>query len=182
MAAAQDWYPSQVPDSVVLGARSSLYSSFAFIHHRSKRRPSVRVGDDSGIYLGTYFDLGPEGEVRIGDYCSIAGTVISTDGAVTIGDYVFIAHSTVLADRADAVPPASRARLGPSTEAEPGIAIADNVWIGTRVVILGGSEIGPDAIIGAGTVVDGTRIPAGAIVAGNPAGIVGSVDRASAAS
>ena len=37
-----------------------------------------------------------------------------------------------------------------------------------------GARIGADAIVGAATVVDG-EVPAGAIVAGNPARIVGSV-------
>jgi acetyltransferase-like isoleucine patch superfamily enzyme len=51
------------------------------------------------------------------------------------------------------------------------------VWIGTRVTILGGTEIGRDAVIGAGAVVDAMRVPPGTIVAGNPARIVGSVER-----
>src|SRR5437763_17086072 len=100
-----DWhYPAPVPDGVVLGDRVWLSSSFVFIHHRSERRPSIRVGSDSGIYHGTYFDLGPQAQVRIGDYCSIQGTVISTAGEVTIGDYTFIAAGTVRADRGEPVP------------------------------------------------------------------------------
>jgi acetyltransferase-like isoleucine patch superfamily enzyme len=171
-----EWhYPAPVPESVVLGERAWLYSSFAFVHHQSKRRPSVRVGADSGLYLGAYFDLGPEGEVCIGDYCSIAGTVISTEGRVTLGDYVFIAHSTVLADRVDAVPPSSRGRIGPSSNARADINIGDNVWIGARAIVLGGSDIGADAVVGAGAVIDGMQVPTGAIVGGNPAVIIGAV-------
>ena len=48
------------------------------------------------------------------------------------------------------------------------IVIEDNVWIGTRVIILGGVTIGEGAIIQAGSVVV-CDIPACAIAGGSPA-------------
>ena len=39
-----DWYPGELPANVVLGKRSWLYSSFAFLHHRSEREPAIRIG------------------------------------------------------------------------------------------------------------------------------------------
>jgi len=48
------------------------------------------------------------------------------------------------------------------------VTIADNVWIGTRVMILGGVEIGEGAIIQAGSVVV-SDIPPLAIAGGHPA-------------
>jgi acetyltransferase-like isoleucine patch superfamily enzyme len=171
-AIPHDWYPLRPGDEVVLGERSWLHSSIALLHNESRRRPSVILGSDSGVYDGSYFDLGPEAEVRIGSYCSIAGTVVSTDALVTIGDHTFIGHGTVLGNRPEAVPPPSRGRIGPAGEAAK-ITIGDNVWIGTRAVIVGETHIGPDAVIGAGAVLDGLRVPPGAIVAGNPARVVG---------
>lgn len=176
-AIAHDWYPSQVPEGVVVGERTSLYSSIAFVHHRSMRRPSLTLGHDSGIYRGTYFDLDVLAEVRVGNFSSMIGVNISTGGRVVIGDYVFIGYGTVLADHGEAVPPPSRERLGLRSHADLGISIGDNVWIGTRVTILGGSAVGHNAVIGAGAVLDAMRVPPGAIVAGNPARIVGSVER-----
>jgi acetyltransferase-like isoleucine patch superfamily enzyme len=173
-AGAHDWYPLPIPGNVRLGARSWLETSFAFLHHHSRREPSVVVGSDSGIHAPCHFDLGLDAEVRIGSFCSITGTFISTAERVTIGDYTFIGFGTVLADRADAVPPPSRDRLSPSEDQDRGITIGDNVWIGTRAIILGGTEVGADAVVGAGAVLAGTRVPEGAIVAGNPARIVGS--------
>lgn len=50
--------------------------------------------------------------------------------------------------------------------------IDDDVWIGTRVVILPGRHLGAHSIIGAGAVV--TRdVPPYAIVGGNPARVIG---------
>ena len=48
------------------------------------------------------------------------------------------------------------------------IVIEDNVWIGSRVIILGGVKIGEGAIIQAGTVVS-QNIEKYAIAGGNPA-------------
>ncbi|MBT0957778.1 maltose transacetylase [Alphaproteobacteria bacterium KMM 3653] len=54
--------------------------------------------------------------------------------------------------------------------------IGARAWIGTRAMILPQCQnIGADAVIGAGAVV--TRdVPAGAVVAGNPARIIGTTD------
>ena len=51
------------------------------------------------------------------------------------------------------------------------IEIGDNVWIGGGVTIIGGVKIGQNSIIGAGSVVT-KNIPAGVIVAGNPAKVI----------
>lgn len=48
------------------------------------------------------------------------------------------------------------------------IIIGDNVWLGTRVIVLGGVKIGEGAIIQAGSVVV-SDIPECAIVGGHPA-------------
>lgn len=52
------------------------------------------------------------------------------------------------------------------------VEICDNVWIGMRVIILPGVKIEEGAIIGAGSVVT-KSVPKCAIVAGNPAKIIG---------
>ena len=56
---------------------------------------------------------------------------------------------------------------------EADIVIGDDVWLGTRVIVLPGVTIGSGAIIGAGAVVT-ADIPAMAIAVGTPAKIVGT--------
>ena len=170
---AHDWFPRPLPANVDIGERSWCYSSFSCLHYRSRRRCGVRIGHDSGIYHGTFFDLGPDGEVVIGDYCTLVGAIISTNARVVIGNYSFLAHEVVLADDSTATPsdPLATNSCG---IAEPitAISIGENCWIGARAVLLSGARIGEGAIIGAAAVVD-FEVPPFAVVAGNPARIVG---------
>jgi acetyltransferase-like isoleucine patch superfamily enzyme len=56
------------------------------------------------------------------------------------------------------------------------IEIFDNVAIGSNVTILYNTKIGPNALIAAGSVVT-KDVPEGAIVGGNPAKVIGSLDK-----
>ncbi len=162
-----DWFPRPVPENVELGARSWLFSAYAFRHCHSRRAVAVRIGDDSGVYHGTHFELGPEGVVEIGRFCTIVGAIIRTNARVAIGDHTFLAHEVVLADTPFATPPDGASE----PPAGPGIEIGEDAWIGARATVLGGSRIGAGAIVGAGAVVDGV-VPAGALAAGNPARVL----------
>jgi acetyltransferase-like isoleucine patch superfamily enzyme len=152
------------------------------------------VGHDSGIYHGTFFDLGPDGEVEIGNYCTLVGAIISTNSLVIIGDYTFLAHEVVLADSFAATPfelhsrperqdkedsPAGNPYFSYGNSGFPSsakkIIIGENCWIGARAVLLSGASVGEGAIVGAAAVVD-FEIPPYAVVAGNPARIVGKVE------
>lgn len=156
-----DWFPRALPDTVRVGERSWLYSSYSMHHGHG----SVRIGADCGVYEGTQFELGPDGVVVIGDFTTVVGATIRTNGRVDIGDHVFIAHEVWIADGPFACPPTGTAEpRGPLT------TIGSGAWIGTRAVILGGARIGEDAVVGAGAVISGT-VPAGATAVGNPARI-----------
>jgi acetyltransferase-like isoleucine patch superfamily enzyme len=167
-----DWFPRPVPANVVVGERSWLYSAFAFLHYRSRRPCGLLIGHDSGVYNGSFFDLGPRGEVKIGNYCTLVGAVIACDSRVEIGDYTFIAHEVVLADGFAAGPRRAREETvdGPIVTS---IEIGANCWVGARAVLLAGARLGAGAVVGAAAVVD-FDIPPFAVVAGNPARVVGS--------
>ena len=170
---SHDWFPRLLPENVSLGPRSWCYSSFAFSHYCSRRPQGVRVGSDSGIYHGTFFDLGAEGEVEIGNFCALVGPIITTNNRIVIGDYSFIAHEVVMADGFCAFPPGAAAASGEAIASRPPIiSLGENVWVGARAVLLGGARIGEGAVVGAAAVVD-FEVPPFAIVAGNPAKIVG---------
>ena len=55
------------------------------------------------------------------------------------------------------------------------VVIGDRVWVGTRAVILKGVSIGDGAVVAAGAVVT-SDVPAGAVVGGVPARVIGRAD------
>jgi acetyltransferase-like isoleucine patch superfamily enzyme len=173
MKLEHDWFPVPVPPNVVIGRDSWLYSSFSFLHFKSRREIAVKIGDSCGIYNGCFFDLGPEGHVEVGDFTALVGVIFSTNGRVSIGDYCFMAHEVVIAGSDAVTPPRPQSEL-PRRQGSDDIVIGDSVWVGAGAILLGGATIGDGAVIGAGAVVN-FEVPAMAIVAGNPARVVGSV-------
>lgn len=167
-----DWYPAAVPPNVRLGRGSWLYSSFAFLHYRSRRPVGLRVGESSGIYIDTLFDLGPDAELEIGDHCTLAGPIFCTAGRVVIGDRVLMSSRVLVADHAFARPPSDDRAPVPAEKAPVAVEIGDDAWIGTGATLLAGARIGAGAIVGAAAVVD-FEVPPMAIVGGNPARVIG---------
>jgi acetyltransferase-like isoleucine patch superfamily enzyme len=163
-----EWFPVPVPDNVIMADTAFLYSAYAFMHMRSQQPVAVRVGDHSGIHEYCQFVLGPAGAVEIGDHSTIVSTTFSTNGRVVIGDCVMFGYGVVIADDPVAVPG--------STASPETVTIGDNTWIGARSVLLPGADIGHDSVIGAGSVVD-FAVPAGVMVAGQPARVVSDLRR-----
>jgi maltose O-acetyltransferase len=97
------------------------------------------------------------------------GCTIISCSSVTIGSDCAIGAETLIID-SDFHGTAPDQRKNPGVS-KP-IAIGNNVFIGTRAIILKGVTIGDDAVIGAGSVVT-KNVPAGAIFAGNPAKNIG---------
>lgn len=163
-----DWWSEPLPENFVFGRNTHLETGFSFLHHRSNRDPAIVVGHDSGIYQGTFFDLGPNGHVRIGNWCTIAGGIFSTNGSVIIGDHCLMSYGVVVADSHFAAPPGA----GGTGRSSQDIVIGNNVWISAGVTVLAGAVVGEGAILGAGSVVT-TEVPPFGIIAGEPARVVG---------
>jgi acetyltransferase-like isoleucine patch superfamily enzyme len=162
-----DWFAAPIPNNVEFGERCWIYSSYAFLHFHSRQKIGLRIGHDTGVYIGSMFELGPDGKVEVGDFSTLVGPIISTNGMVKIGSHTLIAHDVVIADHFAAVPPGSQ-MFGPPSAS---VVVGDNTWIGARVVLLSGAKIGEGSIVGAGSVVDFEVRPF-SVVAGNPAKVV----------
>ncbi|HWE29932.1 MAG TPA: acyltransferase, partial [Polyangia bacterium] len=138
------------------GVHLSGRSTFAGALRSDGRRPRLVVGDDT--YLGHRFILTADDEVVIGAHVHVA------DDVYVCG---YDAHPM------DAV----ARRNGPGPVDYTGasrIVIDDDVWICQGTMILKGVHVGEGAIVGAHAVVT-KDVPAGAIVAGNPAKVIGRV-------
>ena len=148
---------------------------FLFLPALSQPAPAWRAGRTrQRNLLHQLFNLGPDGEVEIGNFCTLVGAIISTNARVVIGDYAFLAHEVVLADSfvAKPHPLGSDTGSGGESPAKPAaIIVGRNSWIGARAVLLAGAVIGEGAVVGAAAVVD-FEVPPFATVAGNPARIV----------
>jgi acetyltransferase-like isoleucine patch superfamily enzyme len=169
-----DWFPRELPAGLKLGDRCFLYSAFAFLHCALPAEAEIRIGDDTGIYHGSFFELGPRARVEIGRNCSLVGAILRSESEIRIGDYVFIAHEVVISD-CDG-PGAARRQPDrsfpvPASCVPRGVCIGNDVWIGMRVSIMAGVTIGEGAVVGAGAVVC-DDVPAFTLVAGNPARVV----------
>lgn len=89
---------------------------------------------------------------------------ILDEGTVTIGDNVLIGPNCTLATINHAMLAEQRSRG--IMQAKP-IAIGNNVWLASNVVVLPGVSIGDGSVIGAGSVVT-KSIPPNVFAAGNP--------------
>jgi acetyltransferase-like isoleucine patch superfamily enzyme len=137
--------------------------------------PNVRIFDFVNAYecsIGEGSKVGAFVEIQrgatIGKNCKISSHTFICEG-VKIGDGVFVGHNVSFIN--DLFPRAVNTDGSLQTEADWHVVetvIEDRVSIGTSVTILGGVRIGEGAMIGAGSVVT-KDVPAGVVVAGNPA-------------
>jgi acetyltransferase-like isoleucine patch superfamily enzyme len=113
-----------------------------------------------------------DGAIRIGANAAIATHCFLSAGAggITIGDYAMIGPLASIVSSNY-----SYERLDQPVSMQPktskGIRIGNNVWIGSGVVVLDGADIGDNAIVTPNSVVAG-RVPANAVVQGNPARVI----------
>lgn len=182
-----------------------LFNSFSafFIHHSLKPKFSS-FGKHVMILNPQHLKIFGE-NISIGDYatliCSSNKKIdISTwqtdklNGSISLGNYILISPGTSIRS-------AERIDIGDSTMIASDVVITDsdwhgiydrtdyvatpkpvkihkNVWIGERSIILKGTQIGENSIIGAGSVVHGD-IPPNSVYAGNPAKEVKKLDEGS---
>jgi len=178
-----DWYPGTIPENAAIDETAYVETTFSFHLFRSRLPRAVEIGRGASTYLGTMFDVGPRGRVRLGAFALVHGARIICDAEVVIGDYALISWNVVLMDTYR-VPFDSRARrrelervptrLPRVADADTGawpIHIARNVWIGFDACVLPGVTIGEGSVVGARSVVT-SDVPPFTVVAGNPARVI----------
>jgi len=113
--------------------------------------------------------------VEIGDDVRISGCSITAEKHIKIGNRVMIGSGVLIMDT-DAHPLDAEERQKNFAPKTAPVVIEDEVFIGTRAIILKGVRIGQGAVIAAGAVVT-KDVPHGSIAAGNPAKILGTIPR-----
>ena len=125
-----------------------------------------KCGKDVNIEKGAIFSS----RLSIGDYSGV-GKRASIQGTVVIGDYVMMGPDCIIYTRNHRFDDTETPMKLQGFQEERPVIIGDDVWIGGRVIILPGVEIGSHAIIGAGAIVT-KSVPDYAIVGGNPAKVL----------
>lgn len=126
------------------------------------------IGDR--VIIGTRVEFGSGDNIEIGSGSNIGrGSWISNDtvfGANVMTGPEIIILSYNHATRMDGTPFNQQGYTSRSP-----VVVEDNVWIGTRAILLPGVRVGKNSVIGAGAVV-AKEVPPNSVVAGNPAKIV----------
>ena len=153
----------RIAPDVKLGRNVRLY---AFVNLYG-----CEIGDETSI--GTFVEI--QKGAKIGARCKIQSHTFICEG-VTIEDEVFVGHNVNFIND-----------LYPRATAEDGSLQRDKDWtviptvvkrgatVGTGAVLLGGITVGERAVVGAGSVVT-KDVPAGVVVAGNPARVLRILD------
>ena len=128
------------------------------------------IGDD--VKVGPFVEI--QKGAKIGNRCKISSHTFICEG-VTLEDEVFVGHGVMFTN--DRLPRATNQKGELQTDADwkciPTL-VKRGASIGSGATLLCGITIGENAMIGAGSVVT-KDVPAGAIVAGNPAQVIRSI-------
>ena len=140
----------------------------------------MSMGDDVWISRGAWLEIGQpawarrEPVMRIGNGVVMRHHVtISAAESVVVEDDVLIAAWTSIYDSDHTLGARGNAIWHPQRLAP--VRIGRGSWLGERVAVLRGADIGRHCIIGANSVVKGT-IPDCSIAVGAPARVVGSTE------
>lgn len=182
-AAASEFAEAVRLDGNCVAAHSQLAIALKCLgtqHPQSAGDPSkegrriVRVGRHAFICCG------PSARIRIGEnvYMPPAeedpALFNAHAGNIDIGDWCLLAYGLQIHTGTHDPDTIDQARhYGPSSGRD--VTLGRGVWTGARVTILGPSNIGDHAVIGACSLVTGD-VPAGEIWAGNPAKFVRRID------
>lgn len=172
--AAEGELPLAIGGGAVVRPFTTIYAGSTFgARLQTGQGASIRednlIGDDVSIGTNTVLEFGNRigSRVRIHSGCFLE--------LVTIEDDVFVGPNVVFTDDPH---PMNCPRYA---ECKGGAVVRRLARIGAHSTILPGVEIGEGALVGAGSVV--TRdVPAGAVVAGNPARVIRQVAQLTCAS
>lgn len=147
------------------------------------RRSTITLGD--GVTLRSWRFSNPlapnhsvvlatrtaQARIQIGDDCGFTGGAIVAAERIQIGCRVLVGANCTITDT-DFHPLEAAARQQDILAgAHRPVVIEDDVFIGMNCLILKGVTLGRGSVVGAGSVVT-KDVPAGVIVAGNPARVI----------
>ncbi len=132
-----------------------------------KKNAKIIVEDNFSIYSGARIDVAANAVLRLGSGYINHNLTLVCRKEITIGNNVAIAPDVTFLDSDDH----DIYYNGKKNNKTQPIVVGDNVWIGTKAMILKGVHIGNGSVVAAGAVVT-KDVPENCLVAGVPAKVI----------
>lgn len=132
---------------------------------RMDSNSQMNVNGNFSIYYGGDIICFKNSKLTLGSGFCNSNIKIRCTNSITIGNNVAISHDVTIMD-SDA-----HSIKNQENDMTKPVIIGDNVWIGTKAIILKGVTIGNGAIVAAGSIVT-KDVPGNSMVAGSPAKII----------
>lgn len=128
-----------------------------------------------GLYQRTII-IARGGKIEIGDHVGISGSTLYCRKHIVIGNHTIIGANCKIMDNDMHSLDVEERNADIFTNLPcRDVIIGDNVFIGCNSIILKGTQVGNNCVIGAGSVVSG-KYPDNVIIAGNPARIIKQIE------
>jgi acetyltransferase-like isoleucine patch superfamily enzyme len=147
-------------------SKFALIDNISILHKRAKVNYGCQIFNSK---IGAYTYIGPNSSIvcaEIGKFCSVAKDV---SVGLAKHDMDLISTSPIFTSKANGT--GSVWTTNNDLEECARVVIGNDVWIGTKVIIMGGVRVGDGSVIGAGSIVT-KDIPDYAIAVGAPAKII----------
>lgn len=148
--------------SLIVHYGCSKYYGWGYIGKNSRVSSPSIISGKHNIFIGDNVNIDWDNVI----YATNAKLIIKDNSGVAVGCTFITGNHRML-------PGEGLKERGNANLEGKDIIIEEEVWVGAKSIILAGTHIGRGAIISAGSVVRGVKIPPYAIVAGNPCKIVG---------
>jgi maltose O-acetyltransferase len=156
-------FAQYLPSSYIRGC-----AIFGWIRFWVCRQLFSYCGEGARVEPRAFFNSGRN--VSLGKYSSI-GERTKIRGSVKIGDHVMMGEEVLIISWNHEFMRTDVPMTAQGFQPEKMVVIGDDVWIGSRAIILSGVTIGNGVIIGAGAVV-AKDVPDWAVVVGNPGRVI----------
>lgn len=146
------------------------YIFFYWLRFKLSRKILLKCGEGVVVKNRCYFGNGSK--LSVGNHSQL-GQNARLGGPIEIGDFVMMGPDVVIMGVThDVSNPKKNMIDAKNPSIENPVSIGNNVWLGTRVIILPGVNIGNNCIVGAGAVVT-KSFGDNLIIGGVPARVIG---------
>lgn len=161
---------------MILGNLKEVLHTIALRYFVRKKLPQGHIGKNSHIHTPSIVAEGSMNNIFLGNNCNIDwnNTLYCNPGKFIMKDNsgAAIGLTVITGNHRRAIGEKKGERGNANLEGKD-VIVDEDVWIAANVTLLAGAHVGRGAIIGAGSVLRTCKVPPYAIVAGNPAKIIG---------